>query len=91
MVSAVESRPGLDPDRAIFTTALQTAKDLLVNAANVTDDADLVGRIGRAVLTDLLPPRRPRTNVRKVKSPVSRYNKKDRVCPSRCSAGSLAC
>jgi Insertion element 4 transposase N-terminal/Transposase DDE domain len=81
MVSAVESRPGTDPDRASFTTALETAKDQLINAANVTDDTDLVGRIGRAVLSDLLPPRRPRTSVRKVKSPISRYNKKDPYRP----------
>src|SRR5262249_47602580 len=77
MVAAVESRLGTDPDRASFTTALETAKDLLVNAVNITDDTDLVGRIGAAVLSDLLPPRRPRTSVRKVKSPISRYNKKD--------------
>ena len=77
MVTAVESRPGIDPDRASFTTALETAKDLLVNATNLTDHSDPVGHIGRAVLADLLPPRRPRTSVRKVKSPLSRYNKKD--------------
>jgi Insertion element 4 transposase N-terminal/Transposase DDE domain len=81
MVTAVESRPGTDPDRASFTTALETAKDLLVNAAHATDHVDLVGRIGRAVLADLLPPRRPRTSVRKVKSPLSRYNKKDPYRP----------
>ena len=81
MVTATESRPGTDPDRASFTTALETAKDLLVNAVNVTDDTDLVGRIGQAVLADLLPPRRPRTSVRKVKSPLSRYNKKDPYRP----------
>ena len=81
MVTAVESRQGIDPDRASFTTALETAKDLLVNAADLTDDTDLVGDIGRAVLADLLPPRRPRTSVRKVKSPLSRYNKKDPYRP----------
>ena len=78
IVTAVESRPGTDPDRASFTTALEAAKNLLVNAVNITaDPTDLVGRIGHAVLTNLLPPRRPRTSVRKVKSPLSRYNKKD--------------
>ncbi|WP_075512740.1 IS4 family transposase [Mycobacterium ostraviense] len=77
IVTAIESRPGIDPDRASFTTALETAKDLLINAARTTDPDDLVGRIGQAVLADLLPPRRPRTSVRKVKSPLSRYNKKD--------------
>ena len=49
----------------------------------MTDDTDLVGRIGRAVLAGLLPPRRPRTSVRKVKSPLSRYNKKDPYRPER--------
>jgi hypothetical protein len=57
MVTAVESRPGIDPDRASFTTALETAKDLLITAITATDDVDLVGRIGQAVLADLLPPR----------------------------------
>ena len=87
MVTAVESRPGTDPDRASFTIALTAAQNLLVNAANVitdlTDDVDLVGDIGTAVLADLLPPRRPRTSVRKVKSPLSRYNKKDPHRPER--------
>jgi Insertion element 4 transposase N-terminal/Transposase DDE domain len=81
MVAAVESRPGTDPDRASFTTALQTTKDLLLSGAPATDDTDLLGRIGHAVLADLLPPRRPRTSVRKVKSPLSRYNKKDPYRP----------
>ena len=83
MVTAVESRPGIDPDRASFTTALHTAKDLLVASQTISDPTDLVGHIGRAVLTDLLPPRRPRTSVRKVKSPLSRYNKKDPYRPDR--------
>jgi hypothetical protein len=76
MVTAIESRPGIDPDRASFTTALETAKDLLINTAHTTDPDDLIGRIGEASLADPLPPRRPRTSVRKVKSPLSRYNRK---------------
>jgi Insertion element 4 transposase N-terminal/Transposase DDE domain len=84
MVSAVESRPGTDPDRASFTTALHTARDLLVHADGITDDTiDPIGGIGRAVLADLHPPRRARTSVRKVKSPLSRYNKKDPYRPER--------
>jgi hypothetical protein len=84
MVTAIESRPGTDPDRAGFTTALETAKDLLVTAINVAGDTtDLIGRIGRAVLDELRPPRRSRTCVRKVKSPLSRYNKKDPHRPER--------
>ena len=82
MVTAVESRPGTDPDRASFAAALHTARDLITQAANIIDDqADPIGAIGRAVLDDLHPPRRARTSVRKVKSPLSRYNKKDPYRP----------
>ena len=84
MVTAVETVPGTDPGRASFTIALETAKETLTQAAGVvTDDAALVGRIGRAVLKDLLPPRRPRVSVRKVKSPLSRWNKADPHRPAR--------
>ena len=78
MVTAVESVPGTDPDRAGFTLALETAKDQVV-----TDTVDLIGDIGRAVLDNLLPPRRPRVSTRKVKSPLSRYSKKDPHRPER--------
>lgn len=84
IAAAVESRPGTDPDRASFATALHTARDLLIHADGITDDtADLIGGIGRAVLADLHPPRRARTSVRKVKSPLSRYNKRDPYRPER--------
>ena len=84
MVTAVETVPGTDPDRASFTTALTTAQDLLIKGQGViTDRVDLVGDIGRAVLANLLGPRRPRTSVRKVKSPLSRYSKKDPYRPDR--------
>jgi hypothetical protein len=49
----------------------------------VTADAGLVGRIGRAILDGLLPSRRPRVSVRKVKSPLSRWNKADPHRPAR--------
>jgi hypothetical protein len=74
MVAAVESVPGTDPDRASFTTALTAARDLLVQAAGVvTDTVDLVGTIGRQILANLMPDRRPRVSTRKVKSPLARY------------------
>jgi hypothetical protein len=84
MVTAVETRPGTDPDRASFTIALETAKQTLTRAAGViTAGTDLTGRIGRAVLDGLLPPRRPRVSARKVKSPLSRWNKADPHRPRR--------
>ncbi|MBB5156878.1 IS4 family transposase [Saccharopolyspora phatthalungensis] len=66
---------GVDPDRASFTTALHTARDQLVQAANVITGTviDLVGTIGGHVLDNLLPPRRLRVSPRAVKRPLSRY------------------
>jgi hypothetical protein len=78
MVTAAETVPGTDPDRASFTIALQTAIDTVTAADGaVASDTLEPGRIGRAVLDGLLPPRRPRVSVRKVKSPLSRWNKAD--------------
>ena len=74
MVTAVESRPGTDPDRASFTTALQAARDQVTAAAGIYPDhpPDLLGVIGRAVLDTLLPARRLRYSTRTVKSATSR-------------------
>lgn len=76
MTDATNSVPGLDPDRASFTTALHAARDQLVQAAGViaSTTIDLVGAIGRVLLNNLLPPRRLRTNARTVKRAISKYN-----------------
>jgi hypothetical protein len=79
MVTAVETRPGTDPDRAGFTTALEAARDTVTTATGILPNprggrTDLVGHIGAAVLTGLLPPRRPRYSVRTVKCGISRYH-----------------
>ncbi|SIM86013.1 IS4 family transposase [Micromonospora cremea] len=75
MVDATDSRPGLDPDRASFTTALNTARDQIVHAAGVIADTaiDLVGVIGADVLAHLLPDRRLRTKTRMIKRSNSKY------------------
>jgi hypothetical protein len=79
MVDAVETRPGTDPDRASFTSALQAARDQLTAARGTYPDgpAHLPGVIGRAVLATLLPARRPRYSARKVKNATSRYLNRD--------------
>jgi hypothetical protein len=76
MVTAIETRPGTDPDRASFTTALEAARDQLAAARGIlpAGPADLPGTIGRAVLATLLPPRRPRCSARTVKCATSRYH-----------------
>jgi hypothetical protein len=68
--------PRTDPDRASYQVAVDTAQDLVTTARNITDpDGDLAGSIGRAVLARFNPPRRPRACARRVKSPLSRWNK----------------
>jgi hypothetical protein len=61
MVTAIETRPGTDPDRASFTTAMEAARDQLATAQGICPGGppDLTGAIGRAVLATLLPARRP--------------------------------
>jgi hypothetical protein len=76
IADAVQSAPGTDPDRASYQIAVQTAQNLLTAARNITGPGDdLTGDIGRAVLARLHGPRRPRVCARKVKSPLSRWNK----------------
>jgi hypothetical protein len=72
------ARPDLDPDRASFTIALNTARDQIIKAAGIIAQAtepiiDIVGVIGRQVLADLLPPRRSRSAPRVVKRAISNY------------------
>ena len=75
MVDATDSRPGTDPDRASFTTALHTARDQVVHAAGVIAGTviDLVGTIGAHVLDNLLPERRIRVKTRMIKRSNSKY------------------
>lgn len=73
MSDAVLHRPDIDPDRAAFTIALNTARDQIVRAAGIIAHTriDLVGRIGTALLDDLLPARRNRTRPRVKKRAIS--------------------
>jgi hypothetical protein len=76
ITDAVASVPGTDPDRASYQAAVDAAQNLVTTARNITDpDGDLAGDIGRTVLARLNPPRRPRICPRRVKSPLSRWNK----------------
>ena len=76
MADATNTRAGLDPDRASFTIALNTARDQLIQATGVitATTIDLVGTIGRHVLDNLLPDRRVRVSPRIVKRAISKYN-----------------
>lgn len=75
MTDATDSTPGLDPDRASFSTALNVARDQIIQAAGVITGTvvDLVGTIGRHVLANLMPERRIRTKPRLIKRANSKY------------------
>jgi len=75
MVDATDTRPGTDPDRASFTTALNTARDQITHAAGVIADTviDLLGVIGTHILANLLPSRRIRVKTRMIKRSNSKY------------------
>lgn len=75
IADATAAQPGLDPDRASFTIAWQTARDQVVHATNVITGTviDLVGAIGTSVLAQPLPTRRLRVCPRTVKRAISKY------------------
>ena len=76
VTDATGTVPGTDPDRASYQIAVQTAQNMVTQARNILTGADdLAGNIGHAVLASLHPPRRPRVCARRVKSPLSRWNK----------------
>ena len=87
MTDAVETRPGINPDRASFTTAVEAARDQLTAAAGVCPaDGGPPGVIGRSVLATLLPARRPRYSARTVKCSTSRYHENDDSRPRASTA-----
>ncbi|MFC6507400.1 IS4 family transposase [Promicromonospora citrea] len=85
MADAVLARPDVDPDRASFTIALNTARDQVIRAAGIITDTviDLVGPIGTAVLDALLPPPRPRIRARIIKRAISKYQARNRHADRR--------
>lgn len=78
IADATTSQPTISPDRASFTVALHAARDQLIHAAGIIAQTtiDLVGKIGRAVLTNLLPPRRTRVSPRVTKRAISKHRAK---------------
>ncbi|MFJ5849858.1 IS4 family transposase [Streptomyces sp. NPDC092903] len=72
MSDAVLHRPDIDPDRAAFTIALNTARDQIIRATGIIHTrTDLVGQIGTAILNGLLPARRDRSRPRVKKRAIS--------------------
>jgi hypothetical protein len=81
IADAAATIPGTDPDRASFTTALNTARDQVILAAGVISGSstDLAGTIGRRILAALMPARRLRTSPRVVKRAISKYNARGKI------------
>jgi Insertion element 4 transposase N-terminal/Transposase DDE domain len=75
MADATLTQPDIDPDRASFTIAWHTARDQVIQAADVIADTviDLAGTIGRHILDNLMPDRRLRLCPRIVKRAISKY------------------
>ena len=73
-------RPGQLPDRRPDRPGYWSPAP----ATSPTGATDLAGGIGRAVLANLHGPRRPRVCARKVKSPLSRWNKHPPGKPRTC-------
>ncbi len=85
ITDAIQTIAGTDPDRASYQIAVETAQMLVTGARNVAvQTGDLAGDIGRAVLANLHGPRRPRICARRVKSPLSRWNKHPPGKPRTC-------
>lgn len=75
MSDAILQRPDLHTGRLSITTALRAARDQVIAAhAAITTTIDLVGHIGAAILTDLIPIRGPRTRPRVLKRATSKYH-----------------
>jgi hypothetical protein len=81
MGEATDSSPTTSADRASFTVALHAARDQIIHAAAIIAEAtiDLVGAIGRTILADLLPHRRPRVCPRVVKRAISKHRAKGTI------------
>ena len=76
MVTAVETRPGTDPDRACFTTAMEAAKDQLTAAAGICPDGpcrparrDRPGRAGHVAARPPPAVQRPQGQMRHLPGP----------------------
>jgi hypothetical protein len=97
ITGATEAAGRTDPGRGSFTIALNAARDLLTQAANVIAGTviDLIGAIGRRVPDNLPPGRRLRVSPRIVKRAISKFrargpNVSRRSCKATLSTGILA-
>jgi hypothetical protein len=88
MVTAVQTRPGTDPDpgQLHYRPGSRPPGTDRRPRHRPRRAADLAGVTGRAVLTTLLPARRPRYSARKVKCATARYLNRDDGRPHTATA-----
>ena len=81
MADAALTVGDLEPTQLSFTIALTTARDGICCAATILAGpvTDLIGRIGAALLTNILPGRRSRSSPRIVKRAISKHRAKGPV------------
>lgn len=92
MTDVTLRHPRTDPDRLSFSIALRAARDQVIQARGILAEVviDLVGRIGAAVLAELMPARRIRTRPRVVKRAISKYRAKERDIDRRTYPATLS-
>lgn len=92
MSDATLARADIGPGRTSFTVALRAAQDQVVLAAGIMAQStvDLVGRVGSAVLANLMPVRGARTRIRVVKRAISKYRAKGRDVDRRTYPATLS-
>lgn len=80
MSDAILHRNDLAAGRLSFTTALLAAREQIARATGAMPDtpADLIGKIGAAILENLIPLQGPRTRPRVIKRAISKYRAKGR-------------
>ncbi|MGH3503006.1 MAG: IS4 family transposase [Nocardioidaceae bacterium] len=80
MSDATLDQPSIDPTRLSFTAALLAARDQIIQATGTiaATTIDLMGQIGAAALSNLIPTRRIRTHSRVIKRAISKYRAKGR-------------
>lgn len=80
---AVRTQLDTDPDRISFTAAIHAARDQVILAAATHYTGATPGALGRAVLANLLPPRRQRAKARTKKIATSKYKAAGTTFPAR--------
>lgn len=92
MSDATLTRADICPGQTSFSVALHASRNQVVLATGIRSSSsiDLIGKIGAAVLANLLPVRGPRTGARVIKRAISKYRAKGRDLDRKTYAAKLS-